>query len=42
MNNVYETPKSDLTTVENQDINNSGLKQNVYPDGVAGVGAHFA
>lgn len=35
MNNIYETPKSDLTKNLVEE-NNSGMKQNVFPAGVSG------
>lgn len=35
MDNVYESPKSDLATGEDV-INNSGMKEDAYPDGVKG------
>ena len=36
MNNVYETPKSDVSSVNHAFKNNSGMKEDVYPDGVKG------
>lgn len=43
MNDIYETPKSDLSTSDIEPENNSGMKQKTYPDGVKGFswGAFF-
>ncbi|MBL4794529.1 MAG: hypothetical protein JKY24_03245 [Pseudomonadales bacterium] len=36
MENIYETPKSDVLLEEGELVNNSGRKENVFPEGVKG------
>jgi hypothetical protein len=36
MDNVYESLKSDVDSTPGSFYNNSGMKEDIYPDGVAG------
>lgn len=35
MNNIYESPKSDLSSFDDE-ANNSGMKESTFPDGIKG------
>ena len=36
MNDIYEAPKSDISSAEISSENNSGMKQNTFPEGIKG------
>lgn len=36
MSDIYEAPKSDISSTDMSSDNNSGMKQNTYPEGIKG------